>query len=89
MPAMTCPFCDRIAGGRLTLESSSAVAFSGCLLGQSRPHHVVPRRHVAGFFDLNPEDQAEMWVLVSRVREMVLPWHAAPGTSWCWPSGGV
>ena len=32
---------------------------------------VVPRRHVASIYDLSPEEQAELWELTRRTRELL------------------
>lgn len=63
-----CPFCLRIKGQDVELASAQAVAFAdGFPLS---PGHtlVVPRRHVANFFELNADEQSDLWRLVADVQ---------------------
>ena len=65
---VACPFCDRIAAGDLIAGNGSAAALlDGYPLN---PGHclVVPRRHVADFFDLSQPEQADIWRLVSELK---------------------
>ena len=65
---VACPFCDRIATGDLVACNDSAAALlDGYPLN---PGHclVVPRRHVADFFDLSQPEQADIWRLVSELK---------------------
>ena len=62
-----CPFCsppkDRLLGnGKLALALAD-----GCPLSEGNAL-VVPRRHVASFFDLTAEEQTAIWALVAEVR---------------------
>jgi diadenosine tetraphosphate (Ap4A) HIT family hydrolase len=62
-----CPFCS-LSPESILDESPHALAL---LDGYpvARGHTlVVPRRHVASVFDLSPEEWADLWVLVRRVR---------------------
>jgi diadenosine tetraphosphate (Ap4A) HIT family hydrolase len=65
-----CPFCriDRA----LVAESELSVAFPDAR--PISPGHtlVVPRRHVASYFDCTPEEKADLWRLVDRVRALVV-----------------
>ena len=65
---LACPFCDRIAAGDLIAGNDSAAALlDGYPLN---PGHclVVPRRHLADFFDLSQPEQADIWSLVSELK---------------------
>ena len=65
---VACPFCDRIAAGAMIAGNESAAALlDGYPLN---PGHclVVPRRHVADFFELSPSEQADIWSLVSELK---------------------
>ena len=65
---VACPFCDRIAAGDLIAGNDNAAALlDGYPLN---PGHclVVPRRHVADFFDLSQPEQADIWRLVSELK---------------------
>ncbi len=67
-----CAFCDRIASGQITGANELAVAIPDAF--PVTPGHtlVVPRRHVAGFFDLTDDEQAAVWRLVADVRANLL-----------------
>jgi diadenosine tetraphosphate (Ap4A) HIT family hydrolase len=65
---VACPFCDRIASGNIIAGNDRAAALlDGYPLN---PGHclVIPRRHVADFFDLSPSEQADIWSLVSELK---------------------
>jgi diadenosine tetraphosphate (Ap4A) HIT family hydrolase len=67
MDQSRCPFCQR-EGPRITLENEAALAFpvaEGHTL-------VVPRRHIAGLFDLPGEELAALWRLVALVRRRLV-----------------
>mgnify|MGYP006304828055 CR=1 FL=1 len=40
---------------------------------------IIPRRHVASWFDTTPDEQRSLFELVARAREEVLRRHAAQG----------
>ncbi len=67
-----CAFCDRVASGQIETENELAVAIPDAF--PVTPGHtlVVPRRHVADFFDLTDEEQAAVWRLVAVVRANLL-----------------
>ncbi|QXE87882.1 HIT family protein [Geomonas nitrogeniifigens] len=71
----TCPFC-RPDPGKVLLENELAFAFYDgfpVTLGHTL---VVPKRHVASFFDISSEEQAALLDLVGKVRELLLEQHA-------------
>jgi diadenosine tetraphosphate (Ap4A) HIT family hydrolase len=56
---------------RIRLESELALAIlDGFPLAEGHTL-VVPRRHVAGLFDLTDAERAAVWALVARVRELL------------------
>ena len=68
---VACPFCDRIASRNTIAGNDSAAALlDGYPLN---PGHclVVPRRHVADFFELNQPEQADIWSLVSELKTRI------------------
>ncbi|MBU5612939.1 HIT family protein [Geomonas azotofigens] len=74
----TCPFC-RLDPATILLENEFARAFPDgfpVTLGHTL---VVPKRHVASFFETTPEEQAALFYLVGRVRELLLERHAPDG----------
>ena len=75
----SCPFCERISAGNLISGNGSAAALiDGFPLS---PGHclVVPRRHVADFFALTPQEQADIWRLVSELKARLDRAHAPQG----------
>lgn len=65
---MDCPFCARIAADDAEAASQHAVAFPDAY--PVAPGHtlVVPRRHIESIFDLPPDEYADLWGLVHKVR---------------------
>ena len=63
--ASSCPFCSRAASDGDVASSRFSAAFPD--LFPLNPGHtlVVPRRHVADLFELEPEEQADLWRLVA------------------------
>jgi diadenosine tetraphosphate (Ap4A) HIT family hydrolase len=65
---MDCPFCQRLASGDVTEANAHAVAFADAYPVAAGHTLVVPRRHVASVFDLEPEEYAALWEVVGSVR---------------------
>lgn len=66
-----CPFCQ-FDPAKVLLENDLAFAFYDgfpVTLGHTL---VVPKRHVPSFFEITPEEQAALFDLVGRVRELLL-----------------
>ena len=66
-----CPFCQ-FDPANVLLENDLAFAFYDnfpVTLGHTL---VVPKRHVASFFEITREEQAALFDLVGRVRELLL-----------------
>ncbi|MBJ6752128.1 HIT family protein [Geomonas sp. Red421] len=75
MTEAACPFC-RIDPAQVLLENDLAFAFHDgfpVTLGHTL---VVPKRHVASFFETTAEEQAALFDLVGRMRELLLQQHA-------------
>ena len=74
-----CPFCDRIARGAFDEQGASAVAVpDGYPL--SRGHTlVVPRRHLADLFALEPAELQELVELVVRAKARLAAAHHPDG----------
>jgi diadenosine tetraphosphate (Ap4A) HIT family hydrolase len=62
-----CPFCH-LEKSRITLENDCSAAFPDAYPVAEGHTLVVPKRHVAGLFDLPEEEQAAIWSLVAQVR---------------------
>lgn len=64
---MDCPFC-RPDPARVVASTDSALAIrDGFPLSEGHTL-VVPRRHVASLFELNPDERAAVWELAAEVR---------------------
>jgi diadenosine tetraphosphate (Ap4A) HIT family hydrolase len=64
---LSCPFCSPDPE-HIIIQNAVALALHDAF--PVTPGHtlVVPRRHVADYFDLSPEEQAAVWEVVSQVR---------------------
>jgi diadenosine tetraphosphate (Ap4A) HIT family hydrolase len=62
-----CPFCS-LSRDRLVFESELAIAFRDGFPVSPGRTLVIPRRHVASFFDTTPQEQAAMLKLLNLVR---------------------
>jgi diadenosine tetraphosphate (Ap4A) HIT family hydrolase len=62
-----CPFCH-LARDRLVFESELALAFRDGFSVSPGHTLVIPRRHVASFFDSTPQEQAAMLQLLNLAR---------------------
>ena len=68
---LDCVFCNRIERGEVLARNDLAVAFlDGFPLS---PGHclILPRRHEPDFLALEADEQAAMWALVGRVRQLI------------------
>jgi diadenosine tetraphosphate (Ap4A) HIT family hydrolase len=68
---MPCPFCNKIEASDVVASNDlSTAVFDGFPIS---PGHtlVVPRRHVADFFQLTSEEQAAMWQMVNTVKRIL------------------
>jgi diadenosine tetraphosphate (Ap4A) HIT family hydrolase len=75
---VSCPFCE--AGvEHLVLASDHAIALPDAFPISDGHTLVVPRRHVESVFDLRPEEQADLWLLVARVRRKLIADHDPDG----------
>ncbi len=67
-PPGPCPRCERIRLGETAREADLAVVFRDAFPVSPGHSLVVSRRHVAGFFDLDPGEQAAILELVNVTR---------------------
>jgi diadenosine tetraphosphate (Ap4A) HIT family hydrolase len=66
-----CPFCN-VAEDRLFLRSDLGLAIFDSYPLTEGHALVVPKRHVARFFDQSPQEQSAIWSLVAQVREIIV-----------------
>ncbi len=62
-----CPFCN-LSRDRLVFEGELAIAFRDGFPVSPGHTLVIPRRHVASFFDTTPQEQAAMLKLLNLAR---------------------
>jgi superfamily II DNA or RNA helicase/diadenosine tetraphosphate (Ap4A) HIT family hydrolase/HKD family nuclease len=62
-----CPFCAR-SGLGLVLESAHVIAFEDAHPVAHGHTLVVPRRHVVSVFDLEADEQRELWAAVASIK---------------------
>jgi diadenosine tetraphosphate (Ap4A) HIT family hydrolase len=76
--AVVCPFCE-LDTGRVLDKNELAVAFADA--HPVTPGHtlVIPRRHVADFFELSPAEVAAVFELVFRMRDRLAAERQAGG----------
>ncbi|MBI5362409.1 MAG: HIT family protein [Planctomycetes bacterium] len=63
-----CPFCSRIALGEIGSATRLSAAFPDAFPLAEGHTLVVSRRCVASYFDLDADEQRDLWELVARVR---------------------
>ncbi|GFO66475.1 HIT family protein [Geomonas limicola] len=78
MPETSCPFCQ-VEPAKVLVENEHAIAFLDAFPVTVGHTLVVPRRHVVSFFDATPEEQAALFDLVGRVRELLVAERAPDG----------
>jgi diadenosine tetraphosphate (Ap4A) HIT family hydrolase len=69
MAADDCPFCARLKQGPLVASNALAAAFGDKFPVTDGHCLIVPRRHVADFFELAREEQSAIWQLLPSVRD--------------------
>ena len=74
-----CPLCASIATRPLLAFNQHAVAFVDAFSVSPGHALVVPRRHVAGLFDLSADEYAALWTLLPEVKAAVQRDHAPAG----------
>ena len=73
-----CPFCD-VAGLQVIAESGAGVAFRDRYPVSSGHTLIIPRRHVATIFDLDLQEELDLWQLVREVKRDLDVSHAPTG----------
>ena len=78
---MSCPFCDIQRDGDPTPELANEFAFALEDRFPVTPGHtlLIPRRHVASYFDASGEEKRALWDLVERARAHLDAAHAPAG----------
>jgi len=68
---MPCPFCT-LDPSTIIRENPHAQAFADRFPISCGHTLIIPRRHVASFFDLSPEEQKAMLDLLAEMRNLLL-----------------
>lgn len=71
MDQSDCPFC-RLETNRVRLEGEFAVAFLDGFPVTEGHTLVIPKRHVASLFELPDVEQVAVWMLVAKVRALLM-----------------
>lgn len=73
-----CPFCHADPAQVVMANEHAVALYDGFPV---TPGHalVIPRRHVCSFFDITQEEQAALFELVSRMRELLLAQRSPDG----------
>ena len=79
MTERPCPFCERIAAGKVEAESRLAVAFPDGFPVSNGHFLVVPRRHESDFFALTQAEQEDMLAVARDVQSLLRSQHNPAG----------
>ena len=74
-----CPFCQRIRSGEVFSQSGASVAVLDRYPVNEGHALLIPRRHVADFFELNQTEQNDLLCLLNDVRRMLVDLHHPAG----------
>ena len=66
-----CPFCKLNPKVEIISETASAVAFLDGYPVSKGHTLIIPKRHVADYFDLTVHEQRALWLLVNRCKQIL------------------
>jgi diadenosine tetraphosphate (Ap4A) HIT family hydrolase len=66
-----CPFCNLNADKELVSETATTVAFLDSFPVNQGHTLIIPKRHVANYFDLSIHEQRALWLLVNRCKTII------------------
>lgn len=69
--ACDCPFCNLNPNVELISETATAVAFFDSFPVNKGHTLIIPKRHIASYFDLSIHEQRALWLLVNRCKEII------------------
>lgn len=69
--ANDCPFCTLSPTVELISETATAVAFLDIFPVSNGHTLIIPKRHVADYFELTIHEQRAMWLLVNRCKTII------------------
>ena len=75
---MTCPFCD-LPPQRIVRKSEGCIAFADAYPVSPGHTLVIPKRHVASFFETTAEERSELFSLLDWCRGELIARHNVAG----------
>jgi diadenosine tetraphosphate (Ap4A) HIT family hydrolase len=66
-----CPFCELDADHQLITESATAYAIFDKYPVSEGHALIIPKRHVANYFELSFKEQSACWLVLNRAREII------------------
>ncbi|MBO5829040.1 MAG: HIT domain-containing protein [Paludibacteraceae bacterium] len=66
-----CPFCNLNSKVEIMSESATAIAFLDGYPVSKGHTLIIPKRHVADYFDLTMHEQRALWLLVNRCKKIL------------------
>lgn len=66
-----CPFCNLAKDKEIISETATALAFYDGFPVSKGHTLIVPKRHVANYFDLSIHEQRALWLLVNRCKKIL------------------
>ena len=66
-----CPFCNLSENVELISETATAVAFFDSFPVNQGHTLIIPKRHIASYFDLTIHEQRALWLLVNRCKTIL------------------
>ena len=79
MKTEKCPFCNLSSDVEIIYESELVIAFYDKFPVNVGHALIIPKRHVANYFDLTPEEISEMQDVLFRVKDIVKERHNPDG----------
>jgi diadenosine tetraphosphate (Ap4A) HIT family hydrolase len=75
----SCPFCNLNPKVEIISETATAVAFLDSFPVNQGHTLIVPKRHVANYFELSVHEQRALWLLVNRCKTIIDRQHNPDG----------
>lgn len=66
-----CPFCDSCSDRRILAENDLAYALFDKFPVNAGHALIIPKRHVAHYFELSPDEKAACWQLLDEVKGLL------------------
>ncbi len=66
-----CPFCKLNSKVELVCETAAAVAFFDGYPVSKGHTLIIPKRHVANYFDLSDKEQQDLWIMVNHCKTIL------------------